>query len=743
MDQLPTNEALKHATTDLPPFLTHSEALSFLDVHGEMSNVCLALRPPATWFLPGSCADNSFLWSVFDALEVSSRVRQTASRIVEHMRRLAPSEQWSAILLNDTPTPASLLQCNHSLPLYAACNGCHDTSSLDVIPLVVQLRDVIGDENFSREAISAVELQVCLAATFCYGTSSLAISHLISALRERERRSPAILFDSRAPNEDAVLVRGLRFAFPAGICDEAFVNQLNCTKKSLRSAEALRRMRGAGNITHTVRTHPTPLICPQMLHALFQGDEARRILAELRFPYESEKRVLEAFEFLRNNLTDAAADSFSKALTVPASIRAFGLSLRRFIATEGSLSSDLDKYSPDLRTRIVNHFPFLEETKMLLFSHNLEIQGAPLCLLQLAQFLTRCGVTLSVVSPYRGPLKEILEALGANVIVSPSFVISHSLGTFDVIVLNTLETWWAMGSIPARFHARVVWWVHESARAEYWKQYPALQSMFPKARKHIFVTKLSKANFAGIALQDAEVIHNGVPMHAIETEIRLNSRAVVRRKLGLNERHFVITLIGSVNHQKNQLDFVRAAKWILSHYTGPLQPHFLLVGFSGEIAEYEQEVLDFVEAEGLSQNVRFLCKAGDVLPFFAASDAYATPSLVESFGRTVIEAMALSVPVVAYASDGIPEVLQDGTCGRLVPVGAWQQLAVSLIDVLRNPMEAAHLGLRGRRCATEHYSEQRMVERLALVLDEVAYSTKQASFEFAGLHGHAFIEQSS
>jgi glycosyltransferase involved in cell wall biosynthesis len=70
-----------------------------------------------------------------------------------------------------------------------------------------------------------------------------------------------------------------------------------------------------------------------------------------------------------------------------------------------------------------------------------------------------------------------------------------------------------------------------------------------------------------------------------------------------------------------------------------------------------------------------------VAPWLAASDVLAAPSRNEGMGRALVEAMALGVPVVAAAVGGIPVVVADGECGRLVAPGDAGALAEALIEL--------------------------------------------------------------
>lgn len=89
---------------------------------------------------------------------------------------------------------------------------------------------------------------------------------------------------------------------------------------------------------------------------------------------------------------------------------------------------------------------------------------------------------------------------------------------------------------------------------------------------------------------------------------------------------------------------------------------------------YERELHHLVDELGLRPHVRFLGERADIERILAATDVLLVPSVEEPFGRTVIEAMAMCVPVVATSVGGPAEILSDGVGGRIVhgrAVRAW------------------------------------------------------------------------
>ena len=97
---------------------------------------------------------------------------------------------------------------------------------------------------------------------------------------------------------------------------------------------------------------------------------------------------------------------------------------------------------------------------------------------------------------------------------------------------------------------------------------------------------------------------------------------------------------------------------------------------------------------------------------YAAADLFVLPSLTEAFGMPLVEAMASGLPVVASATGGIVEVVENGRSGLLCPRGDAGALAEALGALVRDPGRRAQLGAEGRRHAQERYAWPRVLECL-------------------------------
>ncbi|MCC6417364.1 MAG: glycosyltransferase family 4 protein [Gemmataceae bacterium] len=104
---------------------------------------------------------------------------------------------------------------------------------------------------------------------------------------------------------------------------------------------------------------------------------------------------------------------------------------------------------------------------------------------------------------------------------------------------------------------------------------------------------------------------------------------------------------------------------------------------------------------GIADRVRFLGFRRDIPALARAAAALLLPSEQEGLPRSVMEAMAMGVPVIGSRIRGMTDLLEDG-CGLLVPVGDVAGLAQAMTRILDHPQEARAMGERARRRAADY-----------------------------------------
>ena len=186
------------------------------------------------------------------------------------------------------------------------------------------------------------------------------------------------------------------------------------------------------------------------------------------------------------------------------------------------------------------------------------------------------------------------------------------------------------------------------------------------------------------------VVPSGVP--TAQLRATAPSRAAARARLGLAPGAFVVVGVGRLVPIKGFDLLVAALPALLARVP---TAQVVLVG-DGE----ERDALAVrAAALGVGGRLRITGAVGDVTGHVAAADLLAAPSRNEGMGRVLVEAMALGLPVVGAAVGGIPDVIEDGECGLVVPPEDPAALAEALAELGVDAARRAKLGSAGRRRA--------------------------------------------
>ena len=122
---------------------------------------------------------------------------------------------------------------------------------------------------------------------------------------------------------------------------------------------------------------------------------------------------------------------------------------------------------------------------------------------------------------------------------------------------------------------------------------------------------------------------------------------------------------------------------------------------------------------GLRDDVAFLGRHAAVEELLSCADLFLLPSESESFGLAALEAMACGAPVVASDAGGLPEVVEDGVTGHLLPVGDVEGMAEAGVRILCDDDYRSALSAAGRRMAEERFSIEAVVPKYEGLYDRV------------------------
>jgi L-malate glycosyltransferase len=205
-----------------------------------------------------------------------------------------------------------------------------------------------------------------------------------------------------------------------------------------------------------------------------------------------------------------------------------------------------------------------------------------------------------------------------------------------------------------------------------------------------------------------EVVHNPVDL-ARWDPVHMD-RDQARAALGeAGKRTLLMGVVAQLSPWKGQDTAIETLRILREE---GVDAHLLLIGsakFVARATRFDNEAYvaglhKLVADVGLQDYVSWMGEREDVPELVRALDVLLLPSWEEPFGRALIEAMALGVPVVATNIGGPPEIIEDGREGYLVApgdAGAWAQAIHRIVD---NPKRGREMGDAGRRRVKEAFS---------------------------------------
>jgi glycosyltransferase involved in cell wall biosynthesis len=215
------------------------------------------------------------------------------------------------------------------------------------------------------------------------------------------------------------------------------------------------------------------------------------------------------------------------------------------------------------------------------------------------------------------------------------------------------------------------------------------------------------------AREESLVDFNFVGLDVADFTSQPNDGVGVRREFGFPNDALVISTIGALHPRKSHELFIDAARAVAD-----VEPRarFLIVG-DGELRE---ELRAHTRSSGLDGKLALTGNREDVARLLSATDVYVKPGVLEGFiGITVLEALSLGKPVVAFETEDVKMALTDGETGFIVPNGDVPALTERIVYLLRNPDVGARLGQAGQQLVMERFDFSVLARRLEDFYQEV------------------------
>jgi len=211
--------------------------------------------------------------------------------------------------------------------------------------------------------------------------------------------------------------------------------------------------------------------------------------------------------------------------------------------------------------------------------------------------------------------------------------------------------------------------------------------------------------------------------NAIPTELYMPDaarRAEWRSQHAVPQDALVYTCVAGLRPIKNHRLLLQAFAEAVQRLPDAL---LLLVGPPDRLnPSYAESLKALAQELGLEQCVRFLGNRADVPDILRASDVFVLSSDYEGNPLSVLEAMAAGLPVISTAVGGVPELVQDGATGLLVPAGDAHALAEAIVQMGRDPMRRAIMGDAARQTALQRFDVRVMSRAYAALYQQLLHA---------------------
>lgn len=361
-----------------------------------------------------------------------------------------------------------------------------------------------------------------------------------------------------------------------------------------------------------------------------------------------------------------------------------------------------------------------------------DLYGADLQMLQAVAAVVEAGWAVTVVLPQDGPLVPLIRDRGADVLhvfypvlrkasLRPGSLLATGASAMralpncvrllrrlrcDVVLVNTATLpWWLLaGRLAGR---PVVGYLHEAeTTGSRWVR-RALVLPFQLAQQTIVISRSALTAMTDVApwlARRAVLVYNGVP----GPELPTSGAATVSGTVWL-------AVVGRLSPRKGTDVALRAVARLRGR---GIDARLEIAGdaFSG-YEWFEDQLRQLAAEPAMAGAVEFSGYCSPVWPVLERAQIVLAPSLNEPFGNAVVEAQLAGRVVVAAASQGHLESVEDGRTGLLVPPGDDEAMAEAVVRVIETPDLAETLAARARAEAERRFSVARYRREIVTVLE--------------------------
>lgn len=378
--------------------------------------------------------------------------------------------------------------------------------------------------------------------------------------------------------------------------------------------------------------------------------------------------------------------------------------------------------------------------RVLLLIHSSGITGPGRCVSAIAKYIDRKEFSLSVLCPKDGYLADDLRSIGVEVVPLKAKRLWSPGSIFYVLAALRKKRYHIFHVNSGQLNAFsritgkllgipvIIVTEHLCAESHVWiKNRTALLAHMAfhclsnaMADKVIAVSEAARGAFINrqrMSQKKVVTIYNGVDLDGLKS--RRKGRNEIRGSWGIPQEAPVVGIVGRLSPEKGHKVFILAAKEVLRKMRGV---RFLVVGEGTERRGIEELTGNL----GIKKNFILAGFQKDVYSFIGAMDVVVQPSLdkSESFGLSVIEAMAVGKPVIASDIACFREIVEDNKNGMLFACDDYLKLAEKIVLLLNDAKLRAELGASAREAVRKNFDVRNMVKKVEGLYKETLRSKR-------------------
>jgi glycosyltransferase involved in cell wall biosynthesis len=389
-----------------------------------------------------------------------------------------------------------------------------------------------------------------------------------------------------------------------------------------------------------------------------------------------------------------------------------------------------------------------KKINILFVSHDSGMAGAQQTLLTLLTTIDRSRFEPFLLVPYEGKLSHSAKEMGMPVFVrhmihwvpginsvsrnqrfsylvrslktlrARSWAITHIIedNKIDLVYTNTVTC--IEGAVAARMtQTPHVWHIHESifGNSELSPLLPfyLYSTIINILTNTIIFCSTNLAKSYPLLTKKTNIVYNGLPFPARFDKVYAHN--AIADHFGIKPTQKIVAVVGVLQPRKDHFTFLTAAHEVVKENKDVV---FLIVGSGAE--SYTDLIKKKIESLGLASSVKLTgwWPEDKIYNLLAGIDVLVVSSEQESFGLTIIEALAVETPVVSTRCGGPEELIQEGVTGLLVKVKDHVDMAKAIIHLLNDPPFASNIGVAGRQDVLSRFSEKQYISGIQQVIED-------------------------